>query len=402
MSVDFSPYINLRIYDKDASELYLSALELLRLNVPQLVVRPGTIEDGLVQAFAYTTTVAVNHINALPNRLVEGLASFMGVSRRPGTYASVTGTFTALDYAGGTLEAGTTVEHKYQIAGETYRDYYELLTALTIEAVEEDPEADPPTPLPNATATLVCVEQGEKKSIAELTELTVINSQSIVDVAIAGDDYVQGSFEETDTEYLARVGTYLRSLSSTISTAKQLESYALSTYDYVGRAKAYDLTDSETNRAIDAADAPGYISLFVYGKDSPISVAQRSTIYANVFNKVLAGLQVVVEDFQVAAVEVTATVKIINTANIYSTENAIRRQLTSYLSPALFSLDGTPAIRKSQLLAQISSIPGVSYVESLSFTCEDSTASGDDLVFDNKGVLPELLDDDFNLTVEYV
>ena len=50
MTADFSPYVNLRIYDKDAGELYLGALDLLQLNIPQLVVRPGTIEDALIQA----------------------------------------------------------------------------------------------------------------------------------------------------------------------------------------------------------------------------------------------------------------------------------------------------------------------------------------------------------------
>ena len=88
----------MRIYDKDAGELYLGALDLLQMNLPQLVVRPGTIEDALIQAFSYISTVAVNHINALPNRLMEGITSFMGVTRRDGTYANVTATFTALDY----------------------------------------------------------------------------------------------------------------------------------------------------------------------------------------------------------------------------------------------------------------------------------------------------------------
>lgn len=401
MSVDFSPYVNLRIYDKDAGELYLGALDLLQLNVPQLVVRPGTIEDALVQAFAYVSTVAINHINVLPNRLVEGIMAFMGVGRRNGTYASVGITFTALDYSGGVLEAGTTLEHSYQIGGQTYREYYELIESVTISEVIPDPLADPPTPLPSVLAIAYAIDQGERHPIASGTELSIINVQPTTDRGIAEADFTQGTIEESDDEYLARAGTYLQSLSATLATAKQVEAFIVSSFPYVNRVKAYDLTDSETNRDEGAPDVVGYVSVFVYGKDRFLTIQERNEIYEIVSGKMLAGLQLVVEDMDIANATVTANVKVTPNSDLYSVDSVLRRQLANYLSPTRFPYI-EPAIRNSALLAEINKIPGVAYVSSLSFTCASTTASGDDLLFDEKGLLPYLDPDDLSLVVGYV
>lgn len=401
MSVDFSPYVNLRIYDKDAGELYLGALDLLQMNVPQLVVRPGTIEDALVQAFSYISTVAVNHINALPNKLMEGITSFMGVPRNSGTYASVSVTFTALDYSGGTLEAGTTLEHAFQIGGQTYREYYELIDSVTIASVTPDPFANPPTPLPTATATAYSTEQGERQPISTGTVLTIINVQPTTDSAIAGNNFTQGSFEETDEEYLARAATFLRSLSSTLATASQVEAFVVSAFPYVDRVKAYDLTDSESNRDEDAPNAVGYVSVFVYGKDRPLTIQERNEIYEITSGKMLAGLQLVVQDMQILDVTVTADVKINPGTDLYSVDAILRRQILNYLSPNRFPYL-EPAIRKSAIIAEMNKVPGVAYVSNLVFTSEASTVANDDLLFDEKGSLPFLDEDDLDLTVGYV
>lgn len=401
MSADFSPYINLRIFDKDAGELYLGALDLLQLNVPQLVVRPGTIEDALTQAFAYISSVAINHINVLPNRLMEGMASFMGVPRRNGSYANVTVTFTALDYDGGTIEAGTTLEYSYQIGTQTYRDYYEVIDSVTIYSVTPDPEAIPPTPLPSAQAKVFAIEQGQKQPVPSGAELAVINVQPTADSAIASTDFVQGEPEESDEEYLARASTYMRSLSTTLATAKQVESYVVSSFDYIDRVKAYDLTDSETNREEGGPDAPGYISLFIYGKDKFASIQERNEILEVVSSKMLAGLQLVVEDMDLLNVTINVAVKVVPGADIYSVDSTVRRQLLNYFSPSKFPYS-EPAIRKSAIIAEINKIPNISHVETLTFSCDNTTADGDDLLLNDKGCLPRLSPADLTLVVGFV
>ena len=391
MSVDFSPFLNLRIYDKDPGELYLTAIDLMRLNVPQLAVRPGTIEDAMIQSFAFLSTIAINHINALPNRLVEGIANLMGVRRVEPSYASVQATITALDYTGGELEAGTIFQHSYNIGGQQLVEYYELQGSLTIDSVVPDLDANPPTPLPTGSVVITAIDLGQKKSISSGTVLIILNSQSVADSAVPGDNFTQGTLGEDDAQFLSRYATQLQSMSNVLNTAKQIEAYVLSTYTFVTRAKAYDLTNSENDRTQAAADAPGYISLFVYGDGKPLSVFERQTIYSDLLSKSMAGLQIVIQDMNILTMTVTATTQIAEGSDFVSTVASIKSSLSEFFSPVGFPLVDE-AIRKTNIFEKIISVPNVVYVDQgLTFTCTSTTSDGSgNLTFDNKGCLPQI------------
>jgi hypothetical protein len=401
MAVDYSPYINLRIYDKDPAELYLTALDILQQNVPQLTIRPGTIEDGMIQAFSFISTIAINHINVIPNRLVEGIASLMGATRTNGTYATVPVTIQALDYSGGTLEAGTVFEFVYVSGSETLREYYELPLAATIDSVDPDLVANPPTPLPSISTTLSALEIGERRTIPAGAVLTILNSQFVSDRAVARSGFSQGSTQEGDAEFLSRFATYLQSMTTTSSTARQIEAYALTNYSFASRVKAYDLTNALSNRSIGAADVPGYLSLFVYGNGRSLSEFEKIRLYEDISERVLAGLSVIVEDIDLLDVTVSVEAILEETADFSSTTSAVKAILTNYLSPLNFPCTD-PAIRKNALIGKVNSIPSVVYVHSLSLTCADSTtnASGDAL-FNRKGCLPILDAGDITVALRY-
>jgi len=403
MSVDFSPYLNLRIYDKDPGQLYLTAIDLMRLNVPQLSVRPGTIEDAMIQSFAFLSTIAINHINALPNRLVEGIANLMGVGRAEPSYASVQVTITALDYSGGQLEAGTIFEHSYNISGQQVVDYYELQGGLTIDPVEPDLNADPPTPLPTASATITAIDLGQKKSITTNTVLTILNSQNVADSAVADGNFTQGRLGEDDAQFLSRYATQLQSMSNVLNTAKQIEAYVLSTYTFVTRAKAYDLTNSENDRTQSAASEPGYISLFVYGDGKPLNIFERQTIYSDLLSKSMAGLQIVIQDMDILTMTVDVTTQIAAGSDFSSTLSGIKSSLSEYFSPEGFPLIDE-AIRKTNIFEKVASVPNVVYVDqAITFTCDSTTSDGSgNLIFTNKGCLPQIDLDASTFTTNYL
>jgi hypothetical protein len=400
MSADFRPYVNMQLFDRDPAELYLSTLELLQLNIPGLSVKPGTIEDALVQAFSYLTSIAVNHINTLPNMLMEGLANLIGVTRRNVKFATVTATITALDYAGGTLDEGTTFEYTYVSGGTTYSDYFEITTPAIIGAVEPDLSANPPTPLPSTEVTLVATEIGYRQPVAAGTVLTIQNSQFVSDSAVALDTFEQGTEEESDAEFVARFSTYLRALGNALATAKQIETFALTQFEAINRAKAVDLMNADASRAQNATAAPGYISLFLYGNGAPLNFLARKEILIELQERMVAGLNLIVEDIQIKNPVITTSVIIAKDSNLQSMINAIQSTLVNVLSPTRF-FDAEDKIRKSFVISSIMSVPGVIYVPSFSMTCSGTTASGDDLLFSNKGVLPELLLADLTLTVSY-
>ena len=389
MSIDFSPYLNLRVYDKDPGEMYLTALDLMRLNVPQLSVRPGTIEDAMLQSFAFLSTVAVNHINVLPNRLVEGLANLMGSQRTEASYASVPVTITALDYLGGSLENGTVFEHSYNVNGQRVIEYYELPSGITIESVTPDLNATPPTALPSATATISALDFGQRQTILTGEVLTILNSQTVADSAVALNGFSQGRLGEDDAQFLSRFATQLQSMSNVLTTAKQIGAYVLSTYPFVTRAKAYDLTNSENNRAQNAPDAPGYVSLFIYGDDKPLSIFERQTIYSDLTSKTMAGLQIVVQDITILPMTVNATVRIGANSDYISTLAGVKNSLLELFSPEAFPFTDE-AIRKTNIFEKIISAGNVVYVDQgITFTCAGTTSDGSgNLIFDNKGCLP--------------
>jgi hypothetical protein len=401
MSVDFSAYVNMQLYDRDPAELYLSTLELLQLNIPGMSVRPGTVEDALVQAFSYLTTVAINHINTLPNMVMEGLANLIGVTRREALFATVTATITALDYAGGELEAGTTFECSYTLNGTTYRDYFEITSAVIIDPVEPDLSADPPTPLPSTTVTLSATTIGYRQPVAAGKTLMILNSQFVSDSAVALDTFEQGTEEETDAEFLARFATYLRALGNSLTTAQQIEAFAITQFATITRARAVNLMDAELDRSQTATDVPGYVSLFVYGNGAPLNYLSRKEVSISLQDRMTAGLVLIVEDIQIKNPVITASVVIDKNMNLNSATDSIKANLFNFLSPSKFS-DAEDKLRKSSIISSIMSVPGVIYVPSFTMTCPDTTASGDDLQFDDKGVLPELLDADLTLTVNYL
>ena len=401
MSVDFTPYVNMQLYDRDPAELYLSTLELLQLNIPGLSVKPGTIEDALVQAFSFLTTVAINHLNTLPNMIMEGLANLIGVSRREAKFATLTATITALDYAGGQLEEGTTFECSYTSGGTTYRDYFETTTPVIIDAVEPVLNASPPTALPSTTLTLSATTIGYRQPIASGKTLTILNSQFVSDSAVALDTFEQGTEEETDTEFLARFSTYLRALGNSLTTAQQIEAFAITQFETISRARAVDLMDADLSMAQNAASAPGYVSLFVYGNGAPLNFLARKELSLSLQERMTAGLNLVVADIQVKNPVITVSVIIEKNMNFNSATDAIKATLFRVLSPVQFS-DAEDKLRKSFIISSIMSVPGVIYVPSFSMSCSGTTASGDDLQFTNKGVLPELLASDLTLTVTYL
>lgn len=399
MSIDFSPYVNLRIYDKDPMELYLSAVELMQMNVPQLSVRPGTIEDGMIQAFSFLTTIAINHMNAMPDRLAEALATFMGVERISSSFASVPVRVTALDYAGGTLDAETTLEHRYTDGvGKEVKEYYELPSSTTIEPVEPVLGANPPTPLPYIDVIATAIGPGLRRAVVAGDELLILNAQSVSDSGVALDGFIQGGEEEDDSSFLARFGTFLQSMTSTSATSKQVEAYVLANFSFVGRAKAYDLTNGLSNRNFGAADVPGFVTLYVYGNGRALSEFERMSIYNDVRERMLAGLTLVVEDMKVLSVTAEITVRVSEFADIVSVSEAVKTKLATTLNPSAYPLND-PAIRKTALLAQVTSVPLVLYVEAMTMTCAETTSNAaGDLLFGQKGCLPELSIDNITVT----
>jgi hypothetical protein len=136
MPADFSQYVDLTIHDVQPVDVYLGAIELARITMPEFTLRQGTPEDALFQAFAYMSSLSVGAINRLPSRLMEGVSKMLGTTRSYGARASVAVEFIATDNDGAYIPAGSIFSFSEKIAGDTYQYTFELAEDILIDSVE--------------------------------------------------------------------------------------------------------------------------------------------------------------------------------------------------------------------------------------------------------------------------
>ena len=383
MPADFSPYINLRLYDKQPGDIYSNAIEVAQMTIPDFNLRTGTVEDAMFQAMAYMTSIATTHINALPNRLMEGMLSFMGVERNVGDRATVSVAVTLLTLDGASIPAGTIFAHETLVFDEVVVTYYETSVAYEIPASE--------TNSPSVqTILIVARDEGIVPEVSSGDEFKYIQFSSLIGTIIASSDFIQGTDPENDSEYLSRGATYLQSLSENFVTAEQIERYIISTYASVSRCIVYDLTNAEGDITRGGANVPGYVAIFVYGQNRSLGVLEQQAILRDVVSKSHAGLSIFIKPITLISPTMAITVHANSSYVLDSIESYIRASLQSYLDPVTFpKLE--PLLRTDVLKTLVQSTPGVDYVDSLTLSAlggarSSTNAAGREMLY--KGDLP--------------
>jgi hypothetical protein len=486
MPADFSEYVNLAIFDKEPGDIYRDSIELARLTMPEFNLRPGTPEDAIFQAMAYVTALNIVAINRLPDRLMSGLVSMLGFQRQESISAEVDVVITLSSYEGGTIPAGTVFSFETLFEDEVQDFSFETTEAIEVQPTDLEVSSD----YPSAVTTVVCLQPGVIAPIGNNVELSVLSSGTdIFSVFTATpSNFANGINDDTSEEYLSKATTYLRSLTSAITTANQMDAYLISAYpSLISRAKTYDLTNGDpvsgditvsrssgivntyleddiatiqteaphlfvsgdvvridtmsssasaifngeyeissttestisflnfkpnsasipiTGSAYAGQEESGFVSVFVYGLNDFVSITEKAELLNEIQDRSVAGLTFNILDPDLLTLEITGTVTISNQYEQLAVQESIENILIDYLSPVTFPYTES-RIRTGQIIALISSIPGVVYVQSLSFSPTGdgwlpqesiSGSFGADLLFRNKGALPILGLDDINIT----
>lgn len=229
-SPDFSQYIDLTINDKQPDEIYDEAVDYARLALPEFAPRPGTVEDAILQATAYISALNLGNLNRLPDGIMEGVLRYMGVLRKEATFSSVLIEF-ELDQAGGTVPSGTIAY--YETTDGDVLVQYPFITSADVSAAPGET-----TVLTNAT----CQVAGIVPNIPSGTALILAQPSTTVLSATTNSAINQGARAESEVEYFNRGTSKLESISSVLTTARQVENYILAEYPEVHRCKVYDLT----------------------------------------------------------------------------------------------------------------------------------------------------------------
>lgn len=228
-SPDFSDYIDLSVNDLQPTELYGAALDYARTAFPEFEPRSGSVEEALLQAFAYVNAVYIAAANRVPNGTVEGVLRLFGLERREAGVSTINAQFQILT-PGGFVQEGTPVVYLTDEDGELLQ--YSFFVRETANAASFSNTVN---------VVLESLVLGPLPAIPVGTALTIAQPSSELLSCITTSAPSSASSSESDTEYLTRGVTYLNSLSNSLCTARQIEAYIVSTYPAVTRCKVFDL-----------------------------------------------------------------------------------------------------------------------------------------------------------------
>jgi hypothetical protein len=147
-------------------------------------------------------------------------------------------------------------------------------------------------------------------------------------------------------------------------------------------------------------DIPGYVTVFAYGYNEFISPDDKNLIIADVSNRSVAGLTFEILDPDILSLSVEADVVVSSAYDQVPLQDAIKNTVIDYLSPLKFSYN-EDRVRKNQLIALISQVPGVIYVDTLTISPNGTgwlPQNDEDLIFQNKGALPLVDDEDISIS----
>jgi len=243
MPADFSPYINLKPLDIEAETVYLGAIELAQLVLPDLRLRQGTVEDAIFQAMAYTTMLNVAAINRLPDRLMSGMAALLGIGAVEGEFATLD-----VDINLYTGESPITIpKNSVFVMSEVFdgiRYEYPFLTTQD-EIISSTSSASPDT------ITLTSQKVGIHPTPTAGDAVTLLTVNSAIETIVVSSPlaFYAGDNPEPDEVFLGRCAAALRSMNATLCTADQIENYILTNYKIVSKCKVYDLMNA-SNRIL--------------------------------------------------------------------------------------------------------------------------------------------------------
>lgn len=248
-SPDFSPYVDLTLFDRQPGDVYLDAVNYARTVLPEFEPRIGTVEDALLQSVSYVGGELIAAINRLPNGLFEGLLNLFQFPRRQATFARGFAVFTAVDATGVRIPAGTQVGY----LSETNEG-----TLLFVFQTEE-PASIATGQTVSGLIPIVAVDTGEVPAIESGQQLLLLTtSNKLFSVEVSGN-IDPGKPGESDFEYFSRAATHISSLSESLATSRQITKKVLSIlagsvgndlifeeveFSNAWRAITYDLTRS--------------------------------------------------------------------------------------------------------------------------------------------------------------
>jgi hypothetical protein len=357
ISPDVTPFVDLRIYDKQPSDLLNRALVDAATKLPSWVPQEGNTEMVILEGQALETSEEVFAINRLPGAMTEVVLALNSIPRLQGAAPTATVTFTCMDTLGHTIPGGTNLRAPASITGSV-DVFFTTDTSATAAPGSATTAAVGITGTSNTDAA---------NAIPAGTALDILDPIFVANDCLLATPIGTGALPEAQLAYLSRGISILANLNSTLVSPAQFENYATSNGAF--RAFVQNNFDATTGDS-----TTGVISVAVIGQNGALlTTGQKTAMQVAMTALAQANLTVRVVDPTVITQDVVVAVSAIPGTDPTALTAAIVAAVTGYLSTDTWPWSGT--LHYDRLSDIIDNVAGVDF-SSLTTPSANVTLSG--------------------------
>lgn len=292
---DLSSYVDLRIYDKDPTDILLSAIEDLKSRMPDWVPREDNTEVMLLEALAVEVADSVFAINRLPSAIMLALMRLYGIDRDPGEFARVSVEFEVVNGMGYLIPARTRLLLPPQQGfGQVV---FETTNALNIT------EGNKKGIVGAVATTITDAANGAPSG----TRLDVLDSSYFVNRVVTVTEVAGGRTPESDKQWFDRGVQRFGRLTDTLVVPRHFELAAMERPE-VNRARALDNFNADAGSGV-PGDHPGHLTMALYGDSSALNAIEKQIVLDSFIDRKFAPLILHSVDPVVTVVNVNMRVK---------------------------------------------------------------------------------------------
>lgn len=344
---DISEYVDLRVYDKDPTDILKSSIEEMQSLMPEWTAREDNTEVMLLQAIAVAVSESVYAINRLPSSILVGLLKLYGIERDGGYFAEVDVQFNVNNSMGYTIPRG------YRLSLPQQQGFgslvFETVNGLAIPQGSN-------VGVVQARAVTV---GDQANGVPAGTPLEVLETGGyFIDSVNTATEITNGRDEEDDKDWFDRGVQRFGRLTDTLVVPRHFELAAMERPE-VTRARALDNYNADAGSGV-VGDHPGHLTLALYGDSSALNAATKAGVIASFIERKLAALILHTVDPVVTEVPVNITVKPNSGYPDTRVVDAVEYALRQWLNTDTWPWKGTVYV--NELIGVVSELPEVDYV----------------------------------------
>ncbi|MBI1377258.1 MAG: hypothetical protein GC157_07230 [Frankiales bacterium] len=347
--------IDLVVDDRDQQAVFDAAAAKWAELAPSARLRNGSVEAIILESVATATGDGIYALNRFIGTVVEGVISLYDVPRFPGASAAGAVTLTLDGPRTMTVTAGQRLleETTGMTLLVTADTSITAASTITVPVATEEPGG-----AGNAITTGMAIEL-----------LDAI--PNVVSAAVA-TGLTGGADAESDAAYLDRASTVLARVTSSLVLPIHFIAYALQD-TRVGRTTVIDLYQPGGTPGSDL----GHLTVITYGFSALLSGTVKDDLAADMQDRAAAMITVHVADADIVTQAVTLTCHALAGYSTTAVRDAIEAALAAWMTPDEWTWGDD--IRPTDIIALVSAIPGVDYVDTVDAPSSTVTLGDDQL-----------------------